>query len=186
MEAVKILSSVSDSLEIVGFKGKIENINETLELVNDIIYNCCDGCIIQLMDAKAIAGIIHIEHGILHGMNAFERGENIANNLGIEICLRTAGVRQISKALEIFGLKKGEMDLCAVLINCPDYFIDELSRYFTRDDSVLAPNDSILKDIYNISSKELNSMYVSTTKTNEISNISSILIDRTTVLISEI
>jgi len=187
-----------DFVEIAGFKAYIEDINETLKLIDSIKSHCCDGCVIQLMDAKAIAGIDHIEHGVVHGMNAFNRGENIANNLGIEICLRTSATRQISKALEILGLKKGEMDLCVVMINCPDYFIDELSSHFIRDDSVLNEDISLLEEIYHISSEELKLTTTTTTNINNSDNninniytndnpinISSILIDRTTSLIIE-
>jgi KEOPS complex subunit Cgi121 len=165
----------SESIEVAGFKGNIVNISKTLEAIDNIKNKCCDGCIIQLIDADAIAGIRHLEHGIIHGMNAFKKGENLANDLGIEICLRLSAQRQISKSLEILGLKLGEMNICAILINCPDYFIDELSLLFNRDDDVLESNPLILKDLYNISEKEL-----------AIIKISDILIDRTTELIVEV
>lgn len=164
-----------ESVEIAGFRGKIENIEETLEAIDEIKSNCCDGCIIQLMDAKAIAGKKHIEHGIIHAINGFKRDSNIANDLGIEICLRISAQRQIINALKILGLKKGNMEICAVLINCPDYFLDELNRIFIRDDSVLKAEESILKNIYNISQEELNFM-----------EITDILIDKTSRLIVEL
>ncbi|WP_231624135.1 hypothetical protein [Methanobrevibacter arboriphilus] len=47
---------IEDNIEIVGFKGNIKNIPKILEKVDLIKDNCCDGCIIQLMDATAIAG----------------------------------------------------------------------------------------------------------------------------------
>ncbi|MDR3223343.1 MAG: KEOPS complex subunit Cgi121 [Methanobrevibacter sp.] len=166
---------ILDDVLIAGFKGNIQNINNTLNIVDKIQNSCCDGGIIQLMDAKAIGGVKHLEHGIIHGFNSFENGLNIANDIGIEICLRITATRQISKALDIIGLKKGEMDICAVLINCPDYFLDELSNLFKRDDSVLKEDENILKDIYNISKEEL-----------AIYSITDILIDRTTELIIEI
>jgi KEOPS complex subunit Cgi121 len=167
-------------VEIAGFKTEIANIQETLDFIEKIKYNCCDACIIQLMDAKAIAGKKHIEHGILHGMNAFKRKENIANDIGIEICIRISAQRQISKALDILGLKKGKMEIVAVLINCPDYFIDELNSYFTRDDDVLDPDLSILKDIYDIPQKELETL-----SSIDI-NIADVLMDRTSALIVEL
>ncbi|MDR2874052.1 MAG: KEOPS complex subunit Cgi121 [Methanobrevibacter sp.] len=166
---------ILDDVIIAGFKGNITDINETIEIVNKIQDNCCDGTIIQLMDAKAIAGIKHVKHGIVHAFNSFQRGTNIAEDLGIEICLRTAATRQISKTLNIIGLKKGKMDICAVLISCPDYFLDELSTIFSRDNSVLKEDESILKEIYHISNKQLS-----------IFSISNILIGKTSALILEI
>ncbi|MCL2116765.1 MAG: KEOPS complex subunit Cgi121 [Methanobrevibacter sp.] len=165
---------IEENIEIAGFKTEIEDIQKTLEIVNNLSNNCCDGCIIQLMDAKGIAGKKHLLHGIIHSINAFKRGENLANNLGIEICIRLSAQRQIAKALNILGLKKGKINIAAVFINCPDYFVDELNNIFHRDDSVLNSKKD-LKEIYNISEKELDLM-----------SIEDVLIDRTTELIVEL
>lgn len=165
---------IEESIEIAGFKAKITDIQETLETINNLTSRCCSRCIIQLMDADGIAGKKHLLHGIIHSINAFNRGENLANDIGIEICIRLSAQRQISKALDILGLKKGEMNIAAVFINCPDYFVDELANVFYMDDSVLNPNNN-LKEVYNISDKEL-----------DIMNIEDILIDKTSELIVEI
>ena len=167
--------NISDNIEIAGFKGEIDSIPDILKKVDSIKSNCCDGCIIQLMDAKQVAGKKHLLHGIIQGILAFKRNENLANDLGIEICVRTSAQRQISKALDILGLKEGEMDIVAVLINCPDYFIDELSNIFSYDDSVFAPDSSVLKEVYNISGEEL-----------AIMKIEDILVDKTSELIVEL
>ena len=161
-----------DNVEIAGFKGSIKNVSETLKDVEKIRNSCCDVGIIQLMDARSIAGRKHLEHGVVHAMRAFERGENLAKDLGIEVLLRTSAQRQISKAFDILGLKEGDMDIAVVMIDCPDYFIDELSEYFVRDDSVLEADESILKERYDIPDKELSNTY-----------IADVLIDKTTKLI---
>ena len=165
---------IEENIEIAGFKAEIINIQETLETIDKLRGNCCDECIIQLMDANGIAGRKHLLHGIVHSINAFKRGENLANGLGIEICIRLSAQRQISKALDILGLKKGKMNIAAVFINCPDYFVDELNNTFYRDDNVLNSNNALI-EIYNISEKEL-----------DIMNIENILIDKTTELIVEL
>ena len=161
-----------DNVEILGFKGTIESIPKTLEEIDNIRNSCCDLGTIQLMNADAIAGPKHLEHGTIHAMNAFERGDNLANDLGIEILLRTSAQRQISKAFKILGLKEGEMNIAVVMIDCPDYFIDELSNIFIRDDSVLEADESKLMKIYDIPEKELKTIH-----------LSDILIDKTSKLI---
>ncbi|MBR5504530.1 MAG: hypothetical protein IKV87_08860 [Methanobrevibacter sp.] len=161
-----------DNVEILGFKGTVESIPKTLEQIDNIRNSCCDVGIIQLMNADAIAGKKHLEHGIIHAMNAFERGENLAKDLGIEILLRTSAQRQISKAFNILGLKEGKMNMAVVMIDCPDYFIDELSDIFTRDDGVLECDESKLIKIYEIPQEELKTIH-----------ISDILIDKTSKLI---
>ena len=161
-----------DNVEILGFTGTIESIPKTLEQVDKIKDSCCDVGIIQLMNADAIAGRKHLEQGTIHAINAFKRGENLAKDLGIEILIRTSAQRQISKAFKILGLKEGEMNIAVVLIDCPDYFIDELSNMFTRNDAVLEANEPILMNLYDIPEKELKNMH-----------ISDVLIDKTTRLI---
>ena len=161
-----------DNVEILGFTGKIESISKTLEAIDNIRNSCCDVGIIQLMDADAIAGREHLEQGTIHAINAFKRGENLANDLGIEILLRTSGQRQISKAFNILGLKEGEMNIAVVMIDCPDYFIDELTKYFVRNDAVLEADKSKLMKVYDISEKELKHIC-----------ITDILIDKTSQLI---
>ncbi|MBO7212508.1 MAG: hypothetical protein J6V44_16115 [Methanobrevibacter sp.] len=161
-----------DNVEILGFTGEIESIPKTLEQVENIRNSCCDVGIIQLMNADAIAGKKHHEQGVIHAMNAFKRGENLAKDLGIEILIRTSAQRQISKAFDILGLKEGKMNIAVVLIDCPDYFVDELSDIFTRNDAVLEADESILKKAYEIPQKELKSIH-----------ITDILIDKTSKLI---
>ena len=154
-----------DNVEILGFTGEIESIPKTLKQVEDIRNSCCDVGIIQLMNADAIAGKEHLQQGVIHAINAFKRGENLAKDLGIE-------QRQISKAFNILGLKEGNMNIAVVLIDCPDYFIDELSDMFVRNDAVLEADESILLNLYDIPEKELKKMH-----------ITDILIDKTTRLL---
>ena len=161
-----------DNVEILGFTGEIESIPKTLKQVEDIRNSCCDVGIIQLMNADAIAGKEHLQQGVIHAINAFKRGENLAKDLGIEILIRTSAQRQISKAFNILGLKEGKMNIAVVLIDCPDCFIDELSDMFVRNDAVLEADESILLNLYDIPEKELKKMH-----------ITDILIDKTTRLL---
>lgn len=156
------------NLQILGFKGEIASVGETLNQINSIKK---DSEIIQLLNADAVAGKRHIEHGVNQAFLAFERGENLANDLSVEICLRCSAQRQISKAFDLLGLKEGPMNLCAILIDCDDYS-SELSSLFVLDDDVLIPDVDKLKDIYSIDDDELNIM-----------DVEDILIDRISKLI---
>ncbi len=155
------------NVQILGFKGTVNSLEETLNLINSIRK---DDEIIQLFNADAIVSKNHIIHGVNQAFLAFDRGENLANDISVEVVLRCSAQRQISKAFKILGLKEGEMNLCAVLINCGDY-TDELSSIFTPDDSVLIPDVENLKKIYKISDVELDNM-----------SIEEIIIDRITKL----
>lgn len=158
------------NLQILGFRGEIESVGDTLDKINSIKK---DSQIIQLLNADAIAGKRHVMHGVNQAFLAFERNENLANDLSVEICLRCSAQRQISKAFDLLGLKEGPMNLCAILIDCDDY-TEELSRMFTSDESVLLPDVEKLKEIYSIDDDEL-----------EILDVEDIIIDRITRLIAD-
>lgn len=156
-----------ENIKILGFTATIDSVGKTLSEIDAIKK---DGEIIQLLNADAVASKNHIIHGVNQAFLAFERGENLAKDISVEIVLRCSAQRQISKAFKILGLSEGEMNLCAVLINCDDYS-DELNSLFVSDDDVLIANEEKLKEIYKISDFELENM-----------SIEDLLIDRITKL----
>ena len=156
-----------DNIQILGFRANIESVGDTLNEINSIK---SDDEIIQLLNADSIASKNHIIHGVNQAALAFERGENLAKDLSVEIVLRCSAQRQISKAFKILGLKEKNMNLCAILINSKDY-THELSSIFTRDDDVLIPDEEKLIETYKISDVELQNM-----------SIEEIIIDRITKL----
>ncbi|MGZ7160461.1 MAG: KEOPS complex subunit Cgi121, partial [Methanobacterium sp.] len=145
---------------------------DLMKKINQISNNCK----IQLLNADGIAGYEHILHATLHAIKAFERNENIANDLGIEICVRASAQRQISKALQILGIKKDEMNICAVAVDCNTDILNELEDILDkRDDEVLNPDQKTLKKIYDISDEELENS----------GSIENIMIEKTSLLILE-
>lgn len=145
-----------DNVQILGFKAQIDSVGDTLNLIDSIKK---DSEIIQLLNADSIASKNHVIHGVNQAVLAFERGENLAKDLSVEIALRCSAQRQISKAFNILGLKEGPMNICVVLINCDDY-TDDLSSIFTLDDGVFIPNEKNLMDIYKISDGEIENLSI--------------------------
>ncbi len=158
-----------EKIQVMGFKAHIEDVGNTLSWIDEISIDCT----IQLMNARAVAGKKHALHATLHALNAFGEGYNIAHNLGMEICLRTSAQRQISKAINILGLKEGPMEICAVGVDCDDSIIKEMSKFFKRDDKVLIPRENTLKEIYGLSDLEIKSS----------GGLTSLLLEKTTLLI---
>ena len=156
-----------DNIKILGFKATINSIEDTLLQIDSIKE---DDEIIQLLNADSIASKTHIIHGVNQAFNAFNRGENLAKDISVEIALRCSAQRQISKAFKLLGLNEGKMNICAVLINCKDY-TSELSSIFTFDDSVLIADNENLAEIYKISDDELKNF-----------SIEDIIVDRITKL----
>ena len=156
-----------ENIQILGFRASIENVGDTLDEINSIRD---DGEIIQLLNADSIASRNHVIHGVNQAFLAFDRDENLAKDISVEIVLRCSAQRQISKAFKILGLKEGDMNLCAILVNCRDYS-NVLSSIFARDDSVLDGGDEKLMDVYGISDAELQNL-----------SVEEIIIDRITKL----
>lgn len=61
----------------------------------------------QLVNAKYALCETLVLHSVEQALKAFRNRENIAGNGGLEFLLRLAGERQISRALEMLGAKKG-------------------------------------------------------------------------------
>ena len=156
-----------NNVQILGFKAQIDSVGDTLDLIDSVKK---DEEIIQLLNADSIASKNHVIHGVNQAILAFERGENLAKDLSVEIALRCSAQRQISKAFKILGLKEGSMNICAILINCDDYTM-ELSSVFDLDDGVFDLNENHLMDIYKISEAEMENL-----------SVDEIIIDRITKL----
>jgi KEOPS complex subunit Cgi121 len=65
------------------------------------------GTTVQAFDAELVVGREHLERALELADRAFERGENVARDRGVEVLLYAAGRRQIHRALEM-GVDEGE------------------------------------------------------------------------------
>jgi len=61
---------------------------------------------LQLVDPSFIVSRKHIEIAIYHTQKNFKQGNNIAKDKSTEFLLRISGKKQISSALELFGIKE--------------------------------------------------------------------------------
>ena len=156
-----------ENIQILGFRASIDSVGDTLDEVNSIKK---DGEIIQLLNADSIVSKNHVIHGVNQAFLAFERGENLAKDISVEIVLRISAQRQISKAFKMLGLREGQMNLCAVMINCDDC-ASRMSSLFDLDESVMEPDFDNLASVYKISKEELDNM-----------SVEDIIIDRITKL----
>jgi KEOPS complex subunit Cgi121 len=160
------------NIQVAGFRSQITDFKQ---LMHDLSkFN--SKCTIQLMDAEGIAGKYHAEHATIHAIKVFSRKENISKDLGLEICVRASGQRQISQALRMLGLKNGDMKVCAVAVGCEKDIMENLADILgQRDDMILMADDDKLKDIYGISDIEAETA----------GSVSKLLMERTALLILE-
>lgn len=90
----------------------------------------------QAVRADAVAGKAHLDYCVARALRAHRQGENLAQQVGLELLLYLRGRRQISKALEL-GVCRGENRLVMV-------FIGEDARRAAEDaQAMLEPADVI-------------------------------------------
>ncbi len=172
MNQSQMSSKITDKIQIAGFEANITDFSEVMGKISRINSDC----VVQIMDANGIAGRKHAMHAAIHAVNAFQRNENIAKDLGLEICVRASAQRQISRALDILGIKEGKMNICAVAVGCDKRVMVKLREFLgERDDKVLEPDEKVLKKMYNISDMELET----------VGSIEKLLMEKTSLLILE-
>ena len=139
----------NEHIVIVGFRNvKIENINAFLEQ-----FRTENGAAVQFFDAKHMAGSQHLYFAALNALNAFDKKTNISNSLAVEALLYASAQRQIKKAVEMLGIKKGSSEV-AVLIMAGNRGENNaclrlVSKMILgeRDDSVLELTDEKIRGI---------------------------------------
>ncbi|MFH0748961.1 MAG: KEOPS complex subunit Cgi121 [Candidatus Bathyarchaeota archaeon] len=127
-------------ISIIGFRSvRIDNVNSFLKKIKETLYPVP----VQIVDAMKIAGKLHLVIAFLNTQKSFEEGREISENLEMEILLYAAGTRQISKAIEILGIKPQTTNIAAIIFTSNLKEIEEseekLLKLFSgiRDDSVL-------------------------------------------------
>lgn len=64
---------------------------------------------LQVLNSRYIAGREHVEFALNQANKAFERGENISDNLLVELIVRASANRKIKRAFELYGLPSKEV-----------------------------------------------------------------------------
>ena len=76
------------------------------------------GVVAQAFDARYVVSPLHIEEAVKKARRSFDRGENVADTLSMEVLLYAAGTRQIDVATRM-GLHLGEHDAVFVVDGDP-------------------------------------------------------------------
>jgi KEOPS complex subunit Cgi121 len=153
------MTSLKEQITIIGFKNvEIQNINTFLERFRNEKTPP-----IQFFNAKHIAGSQHIFFATLNALNSFNKKKNISNNLAVEVLLYASGQRQITKAVNMLGIKQDSSEVAVLIFseNCSN--TTEYLKLVTnaisgeRDDDVLELTNKkcvIIKKLFEISDLE--------------------------------
>ena len=94
---------------------------------------------LQLVDARRIAGPLHLLFATYNTLQAFHYGIQRAKTVGMEILRYTAAQRQIARALDLFGVTRTTIQLGGVLLGKPK---ETLRRIYTKLLSEIGAEDT--------------------------------------------
>lgn len=146
---------------ICGLRGVVD-VDAALKLAREAELNF--GVTVQLFDALLVATWEHVYFSVLNAVKATKAGKSIARSLGMEILVRLSGQRQISVALEMFGLKSGCRMFGLVAIGKGEGEVRGATRFLAEklgleeDDTILDLNREkaeLIKKAFNINDEEL-------------------------------
>lgn len=90
----------------------IDDVGEFVERLSEI--GDAHDVTVQAFDARYVVSRSHLERAVELAVRAFERGENVAHDRGVEILLYAAGRRQIDRALTL-GVSPGEQSVVVLV-----------------------------------------------------------------------
>ena len=96
-----------------GFKNvKIADTQKLIEKVKVQINDCC----IQLFDPSLVAGFDHLFFATLNALKAFDSKRNISKDLAVEFLLYASGQHQISRAIQLLGIKPDSQEVAVLVL----------------------------------------------------------------------
>ncbi|NPE06982.1 MAG: hypothetical protein GNW80_01760 [Asgard group archaeon] len=91
-------------------------VDKLLDEINQAEQKKKKKCEFLIIDAEAVAGLLHLKACIHYSIKAFQQKNNIANSLKTEILLYLSGYRQISKAISKIGINPKSTDFLFIQI----------------------------------------------------------------------
>jgi len=119
---------------------------------------------IQFFDAKLIASQEHLYFAALNALKAFQNKLNISNSLAVETLLYASAQRQITKAVDLLGIKPSSTEVAVLVIAKTEpeakRTMEIVSKHMLgeRDDRVLElSNEKMegIQELFGISDTEL-------------------------------
>ena len=108
----------------------------------------------QILDAGRVLGRDHVLSAFEHARRAFEQGTNTTTSIEMEFLLYASGERQISKAIEVAGLRAGR----PFVVVAEGLRVGDILRRFgwRRDDRVVKATPAKLR-AFGFSKEEMRS-----------------------------
>ncbi len=99
---------------VVGARGNVEDVEGFVEALKAEASS--RGLQAQAFNADMVFGEDHLLSAWEHAERAFQRGTNVATDPMVEVLLYAAGDRQIGRAIERMGIKKGKGPIVLLVV----------------------------------------------------------------------
>ncbi|UCF12362.1 MAG: hypothetical protein JSW06_10050 [Thermoplasmatales archaeon] len=148
-------------IKVIGAKGNIQDIDLFFKQILNLSKEY--KIVIQVINADVVYGKNHLISASQHAMRAFKQKENSTNSLAMEILLYASGERQIQRAIQKVGIKKGNVNIALVFVDefqengkVSDTIVGKILENFklTREDKVLEGDIKTLRK-FGITKQEL-------------------------------
>ena len=148
-------------IEVIGAKGSIQDMDLFFKQILNLSKEY--KIVIQVIDADIVYGKNHLISASQHAVRAFGQKKNSTNSLAMEILLYASGERQIQKAIQKVGIKKGNVNIALVFVDevqengkVSDIIVGKIleALNLTRDDKVLEGDIDTLRK-FGITQQEL-------------------------------
>jgi KEOPS complex subunit Cgi121 len=159
-------STIKGSDKVVSIGGfRCTPVNDVDDLLG-ILGEATTPAVFQIFDATRIAGWRHLYMAAVNAVSVFEAGSPISRGLGIEVLLYASCQDQISRALEVVGVRSGTEELALVVVGgnsgeAEEAFGRAASHLGKADDSVLELNAVKLvevAEVFGVSDNELDAV----------------------------
>lgn len=148
--------------EISGFRGvRMENAARIADVIRLARKRDVS---VQFLNAELIATWEHLYFALLNAIVGFENHCNISRSIELELMLYACAQRQIQKAIDTLGIKRGCVNLAVVIIGhnatSVEASLSKVTRYLGKelDDTVLELSEKKTEEIrrvFGISETEL-------------------------------
>ncbi len=148
-------------IEVIGAKGRIQDMDLFFKQILSLSKKY--KIVIQVIDADIVYGKNHLISASQHAVRAFGQKKNSTNSLAMEILLYASGERQIQRAIQKVGIKKGNVNIALVFVDevqengkVSDTIVGKILEVLnlTRDDKVLEGDIDTLRK-FGITQQEL-------------------------------
>jgi len=148
-------------IEVIGAKGSIQDMDLFFKQILNLSKEY--KIVIQVIDADIVYGKNHLISASQHAVRAFGQKKNSTNSLAMEILLYASGERQIQRAIQKVGIKKGNVNIALVFVDevqgngkVSDTIVGKILGVLnlTRDDKVLEGDIDTLRK-FGVTQQEL-------------------------------